>query len=57
MAIEAKGRIGFLEMRKHLCWYTKGMTTAAHMRKQLCDAVAYEEVEEILCEEILCTAK
>lgn len=36
------------EMRKHLCWYTKGMHCSAEMRRKINNAKSKTEMEEIL---------
>jgi len=36
------------EMRKHLCWYTKGMHDSAEMRRKINQATSKSEMEEIL---------
>jgi nifR3 family TIM-barrel protein len=37
-----------IEMRKHLCWYTKGMTGSAEVRRKINNAKTPIEMEEIL---------
>jgi len=37
-----------LEMRKHLCWYTKGMPNSAQIRRKINTAKTKSEMEEIL---------
>jgi len=38
----------FIEMRKHLCWYTKGMHGSAEMRRRINQAKSKNEMEDIL---------
>lgn len=38
----------FIEMRKHLCWYTKGMHGSAEIRRQINNAKTVQEMEEII---------
>ena len=40
----------FFEMRKHLCWYTKGMHGSAETRKKINNAKTKSEMEKILNE-------
>jgi nifR3 family TIM-barrel protein len=38
----------FTEMRKHLCWYTKGMVGSAEIRRRINNAKSKTEMEDIL---------
>jgi tRNA-dihydrouridine synthase B len=40
----------FIEMRKHLSWYTKGMPDSAEMRRKINTAKSKTEMELILRE-------
>ena len=49
MVIEHKGeRHGVLEMRKHLCWYIKGLPSATKLRLQINKAANYTDIETLL---------
>ncbi len=49
MDIEDKGETkGVLEMRKHICWYLKGMRNAARIKDTVNMTESYEEVKKIL---------
>jgi nifR3 family TIM-barrel protein len=37
-----------IEMRKHLCWYTKGMVGSADVRRRINNAKSINEMEDIL---------
>ncbi|MCL2576830.1 MAG: tRNA dihydrouridine synthase DusB [Defluviitaleaceae bacterium] len=37
-----------IEMRKHLCWYTKGLPGSAETRRQINNAKSVNEMEEII---------
>ncbi|MDD5527566.1 MAG: tRNA-dihydrouridine synthase [Patescibacteria group bacterium] len=43
-----KGKRGILEMRKHLCWYVKGMPDAAEMRKELVKVETLADIKKLL---------
>lgn len=48
--IEYKGEfIGIREMRKHLCWYIKGIKGASDARVRINGAESFEEIKNILC--------
>lgn len=40
--------VNCIEMRKHLCWYTKGMPGSAEARRKINNAKTAKEMEEIL---------
>lgn len=42
-----KGDRGIIEMRKHLCWYTQGLTGAKDMRRQLVEVKTLKDIERI----------
>ncbi len=49
MLVEAKGqKRGFLEMRKHLNWYLKGLPGAAKMRAQVNSVRSFEDIERVI---------
>jgi nifR3 family TIM-barrel protein len=43
-----KGKQGILEMRKHLCWYVKGMPGAAEMRKEFVKVETLNDIKKLL---------
>jgi tRNA-dihydrouridine synthase B len=43
-----KGKQGILEMRKHLCWYVKGMPGAAELRKDFVKVETLADVRKLL---------
>jgi tRNA-dihydrouridine synthase B len=43
-----KGNLGMFEIRKHLCWYIKGFSGAAELRKKLVLAKSVKEIKNIL---------
>jgi tRNA-dihydrouridine synthase B len=43
-----KGKQGILEMRKHLCWYVKGMPGAAEWRKEFVKVEDSQDIKKIL---------
>ncbi|MDD4901915.1 MAG: tRNA-dihydrouridine synthase [Patescibacteria group bacterium] len=43
-----KGRRGILEMRKHLCWYVKGMPGAAEMRQEFVKVETLADIKKLL---------
>jgi len=47
-AVEAHPTMRIQEMRKHLCWYTKGMPGSAEVRHRVNNAATADEMEEIL---------
>ena len=47
--IKAKGEyIGVREMRKHLCWYVKGLTGNAEVRKEMVKLSSLDEVKALI---------
>ncbi len=48
LAQETKGDRGIIEMRKHLLAYTKGLSNAKELRKQLVEVKSVKEIEEII---------
>ena len=54
LQIEWKGDyIGIREMRKHVAWYTKGLSGSAKLREEINKVESYEELEELLEERIV----
>lgn len=54
MLVEFKGEyIGIREMRKHVCWYTKGMAGSSDLRLKINLTESISEMENILNEYIL----
>lgn len=45
---KSKGDNGFLEIRKHLCWYFRGFPNAAEWRKQLVQVENVSQLKKIL---------
>lgn len=43
-----KAERGIIEMRKHLCWYIKGLKNAAKLRQKLVKVETLSEIEKIL---------
>lgn len=43
-----KGKIGIIEMRKHLVWYVQGLTGAAKLREKLVKVGSVKEIKDIL---------
>ena len=49
MMIECKGpKVGMLEMRSHLLWYTGGMRGAAALRRAAAQVSTFEELEQVI---------
>lgn len=49
LLLEFKGDyIGIREMRKHMAWYTKGMSGASRIRSLINQTESYQELEELL---------
>jgi len=47
--IKSKGEfIGVREMRKHICWYVKGLKGNAEVRKEMVKLSSFEEVERLI---------
>lgn len=47
--LELKGGQGIIEMRKHLCWYIKGLPGAAELRKRAVKVECLDDVNRLLC--------
>jgi nifR3 family TIM-barrel protein len=43
-----KGKQGILEMRKHLCWYVKGLPNAAELRQEFVKVETLEDIKKLL---------
>jgi tRNA-dihydrouridine synthase len=43
-----KGKQGILEMRKHLCWYVKGLPNAAELRKEFVKVETLADIKRLL---------
>jgi tRNA-dihydrouridine synthase B len=43
-----KGEQGIIEMRKHLCWYVKGLPGAAEIRQEFVKVSTLDEIEKIV---------
>jgi tRNA-dihydrouridine synthase B len=43
-----KGKQGILEMRKHLCWYVKGLPNAAELRKEFVKVETLADIKKLL---------
>jgi len=43
-----KGKQGILEMRKHLCWYVKGLPNAAELRQKFVKVESLEDIKKLL---------
>jgi len=43
-----KDRQGMIEMRKHLCWYVRGLEGASELRRKLIQVSSMEEIEKLL---------
>ncbi|HHX77321.1 MAG TPA: tRNA dihydrouridine synthase DusB [Firmicutes bacterium] len=49
MLVELKGeRVAVREMRKHACWYIKGLENAAEARREICRASSRAELKAVL---------
>ena len=49
LQLKYKGEfIGIREMRKHVAWYTKGLTGSAKLREEINRVESYQELEELL---------
>jgi len=46
-----KGKRGILEMRKHLCWYVKGIPGAAELRKEFVKVETLSDIRRIMNDE------
>jgi len=43
-----KGKQGMLEMRKHLCWYVKGLPGAAELRQEFVKVETLNDIKKLL---------
>jgi tRNA-dihydrouridine synthase len=43
-----KGKQGILEMRKHLCWYVKGLPGAAELRQEFVKVETLDDIKKLL---------
>ncbi|MFA5248660.1 MAG: tRNA-dihydrouridine synthase [Patescibacteria group bacterium] len=43
-----KGEAGIREMRKHLCWYAKGLSGAAELRKEFVKVETLKDIKKLL---------
>ncbi|MFA6533924.1 MAG: tRNA-dihydrouridine synthase [Patescibacteria group bacterium] len=50
LAYQQKGSFGLVELRKHLCWYTKGHAGAAEWRARLVRVETLRDIQKILKE-------
>lgn len=48
LAEKLKGRQGIIEMRKHLCWYVRGLPGASEMRSELVKVENSQDIKKIL---------
>jgi tRNA-dihydrouridine synthase len=48
LMLEDKGEQGIVEMRKHLCWYLKGLPQAAELRGQAVHIKIFKDIENLL---------
>ncbi|MFH1867201.1 MAG: tRNA-dihydrouridine synthase, partial [Patescibacteria group bacterium] len=48
LALSSKGSHGFLDLRKHLAWYTKGRPGASQMRSKLVQINTLNDIKSIL---------
>ncbi|MGL6197355.1 MAG: tRNA dihydrouridine synthase DusB [Lachnospiraceae bacterium] len=53
MQIELKGNdLGIREMRKHISWYTKGLSNSAKLRNEINLVESYEQLKKLLAEKL-----
>ncbi len=52
MMEKEKGEQGLVEMRKHLCWYTKGLPESADLRKDLTKVETMDNIKKVFNEYI-----
>lgn len=53
MQIELKGNnLGIREMRKHISWYTKGLSNSAKLRSEINIVESYEQLKKLLAEKL-----
>ncbi|RLC38403.1 hypothetical protein DRH27_02335 [Candidatus Falkowbacteria bacterium] len=48
LACKLKGEQGIIEMRKHLCWYVRGLPGAAGLRQDLVKVESLDDIRDIL---------
>ncbi len=48
LAWKLKGEQGIIEMRKHLCWYVRGLPQSRKLREKLVKVKKLEEIKQIL---------
>ena len=48
LAHKLKGKTGIIEMRKHLCWYVRGLPGASKLRQELIKVNSLSEIRSIL---------
>lgn len=48
LVYKLKGDIGVVEMRKHLCWYVRGMAGARELRQRMVGVNSLADIDEIL---------
>jgi len=48
LSYDLKGEAGIREMRKHLCWYLRGLAGAAELRKQAVQVSSLSDIWELL---------
>ena len=42
------GRLGILEMRKHVAWYTQGFDNSSRLRARINEVTTFEEMQQVL---------
>jgi len=47
-AYKAKGDYGLVELRKHLCWYVRGLKNAAELRQKLVRVKTVDDIKKII---------
>ncbi|MBI2458977.1 MAG: tRNA-dihydrouridine synthase [Parcubacteria group bacterium] len=52
LAHKLKGKQGIIEMRKHLCWYVRGLDNASELRKKLIQVESLSDVKNIIKSQI-----
>ena len=49
MQLALKGdRLGILEMRKHVAWYTQGFENSSRLRARINEVMSFEEMQDVL---------
>lgn len=48
LTYKLKGQAGIIEMRKHLCWYMRGLENASELRRELVKVESLADVKKIL---------